>query len=169
MKSLMTLVFAIVTVLAVNSEARQISAFSKAIEAYNKACQHECTAPYAETLIYSPSDRVREDVYNAIQRKIEAIAKDQAQVWADTILEGDYTAAGDTQVDHVTMITKEGRLLMYKVTYSETAWYTGECNYNGSENSLASCQQGRIYETSFVSAAISEAEVSENGYADFVE
>ncbi len=169
MKSLMTLVFAIVTVLATNSEGRQISAFGKAIAAYRQACQNECTAPYAETVIYSPNDRIREDVYNAIQRKIETIAKDQAQVWADTILEGDYTAAGDTQVDHVTMITKEGRLLMYKVTYFETAWYTGECDYDGTDSSLASCQQGRIYETSYVSASINEAEVSEDGYADFAE
>lgn len=56
-----------------------------------------------------------------IVRTLEAIAKTQAQVWGDTILEGDYRAKGDTRLDQIKVLRRGGRVLAYRIVYSETA------------------------------------------------
>lgn len=58
---------------------------------------------------------------NPVLRTLGTAAKDQAQIWADTILEGDYEAAGDTRLDLVQAIRRGDRLIAYRIQYSETA------------------------------------------------
>lgn len=49
------------------------------------------------------------------------VAKAQAQIWGDTILEGDYRAKGDTRLDQISVLKRGGRVLAYRIVYSETA------------------------------------------------
>lgn len=104
-----------------------------------------------------------------IQRTLINLASDQAQIWGDTILEGDYAADGKTQLDAVVLIKKQSTLIGYSIRYSERAWYTGDCNYTyNNPQSLKKCREGRIHEVSFVSTDMSHAEVDENQFAEFV-
>ena len=77
-------------------------------------------------------------------------AKRQANIWADTILEGDYEAAGNTEVDVVEAVLQNNEVVAYHITYSEKAWYTGNCDQ---EKDLNACSEGRIVESSYVSPA----------------
>ena len=77
-------------------------------------------------------------------------AKRQANIWADTILGGDYEAAGNTEVDVVEAVLQNNEVVAYHITYSEKAWYTGNCDQ---EKDLNACSEGRIVESSYVSPA----------------
>lgn len=76
------------------------------------------------------------------------VAKAQADIWGDTILEGDYQADGRTVVDHVDALIVDGKMAAYRITYSERSWDTSMCD----GQALDKCQEGRIVETSFVSS-----------------
>jgi hypothetical protein len=103
-----------------------------------------------------------------VYEKLQAVAFDQSQVWGDTILEGDYVANGKTDLDEVMVIKRDGRLVGFAITYSEKAWYVGNCTYiHKNPNSLTSCNPGRISERSFVTSDFAEAEVDQNRFADF--
>ena len=78
-------------------------------------------------------------------------ASRQANIWADTILEGDYQAAGNTEVDLVEAVLQNHEVVAYHITYSEKAWYTGDCDQ---EKDLNACSEGRIVESSYVSPAV---------------
>ncbi len=93
------------------------------------------------------------------------VAKHQAQIWADTILEGDYRAAGDTRLDKVEAFFKGEELVAYRITYSERAWYTGECHPS---QPLQGCEEGRIAEASFVSPTTQSWLRDDRAYADFI-
>jgi hypothetical protein len=56
-----------------------------------------------------------------IVRTLESIAKNQAQIWGDTILEGDYQSKGDTRLDQIKVVRRGNRVLAYRIVYSETA------------------------------------------------
>lgn len=86
--------------------------------------------------------------------RLQEIAEDQANIWADTILEGDYFADGETRLDEVVAFLRGGEVVAYRVTYSERAWDTSECAFDGGDlETLFGCKQGRITESSFVSAS----------------
>lgn len=105
-----------------------------------------CAPPYGKKIL-----RLR-DLRPEIRRILQRIARTQAQIWADTILEGDYAASGFTRLDRVLQLQKSGRPLGYQIRYSEKAWDTAECRYDGVHDStLAGCRPGRIFEESFVS------------------
>lgn len=102
--------------------------------------------------------------------KLHKIAQSQAQIWADTILEGDYEADGQTVLDRVEEIQFKGRLVAYRITYSERAWYIGSCDYDYEDKSkLASCAEGRISEASFVSSSLTSWTRDSNAYAEFAD
>lgn len=86
--------------------------------------------------------------------KISKVASDQAQIWGDTILEGDYEADGRTIVDHVDALTgANGQLVAYRAIYSQRGWDTSTCVLDGprTEETLKACDQGRIQEATYVS------------------
>lgn len=104
-----------------------------------------------------------------LNSRLSQVAYDQAQIWADTILEGDYVAEGPTQLGQVYQYTLNGQVVAYHITYSEKAWDVSECAYDGlRSSSLTDCRAGRIVESSYVSADFIEAEQDEKNYAHFV-
>lgn len=134
---------------------------------YENACRNDaCQAPYSEQVVYNQKTKI-----NLLSRETAAvlkkIASHQAQVWADTILEGDYYASGVTRLDNVLAFYKDGQLVGYKIQYSEKAWNTSECDFDGSKNSLKNCQPGRISEGSYVSSDAQTYFSDEERYAEF--
>lgn len=102
--------------------------------------------------------------------RLTQLAHDQAQIWADTILEGDFVAEGPTLLGQVYRYSLNGQVVAYHITYSEKAWDVSDCTYDGLRSSqLANCRPGRIIESSFVSSDLMEAERDEKNYAHFVE
>lgn len=99
---------------------------------------------------------------------LETVAKEQSYIWADTILEGEYEAEGDTRLEKVEGVFADGHLVAYRITYSEKAWYTGLCDYDFEDKStLRDCAEGRIAESTFVSLDLTSWMRDENAFADF--
>ncbi|RZA13787.1 MAG: hypothetical protein EOP10_29200 [Proteobacteria bacterium] len=96
------------------------------------------------------------------------VAKEQAKIWADTILEGDYSAAGDTRLDQVEAVFEQAsgaeQLIAYRIIYSEKAWYTADCDPRRGKDL---CEEGRIEEASFVSPTTESWMRDDSAYADF--
>jgi hypothetical protein len=96
------------------------------------------------------------------------VAKEQAKIWADTILEGDYSAAGDTRLDQVEAVFEKAdggeQLVAYRIVYSEKAWYTADCDPRRGKEL---CEEGRIAEASFVSPTAESWMRDDTAYADF--
>jgi hypothetical protein len=98
------------------------------------------------------------------------LAKDQAGVWSDTILEGDYSADGNTELDKVEGVYNGKYLMFYRITYSERAWDTSGCEYMGEDRSeLKKCRAGRIVESSFVSKSHDSWMRDSDAFAEFFE
>jgi hypothetical protein len=126
--------------------------FEKVVAAYQKSCSAECQAPYSEASSYDVRQPKNSALPVDIRLKLEQVALDQAQVWGDTILEGDYYSEGNTQLDRVYGLYEDGKFIGYKITYSEHAWYTGECDFSPENlDTLNTCNEGRIHESTFVS------------------
>lgn len=136
--------------------------------AYEYACENEnaCVSPYRNEVVYNHSRQINK-LADSTKDALNEISFSQAQIWGDTILEGDYAADGNTRLDSVLAYFKGDRLIGYKIRYSEKAWYTGECDYDGQEESLVSCAKGRISEGSFVAADLQTFYTNENEQADF--
>lgn len=108
----------------------------------------DCDKPYSKTII-TPDPKMQG--YFAI------IAKKQAQIWGDTILEGDYVADGNTRLDSVRVLKINQKPVGYLITYSEKAWNISDCAYDGLHpEALNDCVSGRIVESSYVSPDLSE-------------
>ncbi len=66
-----------------------------------------------------------------VQSKLEKIAFAQAQIWGDTILEGDYYAENEISLDEIEGIYRgRGELVAYRITYSAKSWMTAECEFD---------------------------------------
>lgn len=134
---------------------------------YENACGGEsCKGSYTHKVLYSQKSRLN-NLTPEIRDQIKKVAAAQTQIWGDTILEGDYRASGRVRLDKVLAFYKKNRLVGYKIQYSEKAWFVGECNYNGSRESLVGCQEGRIAEGSYVSADLQTFFSDEERYAEF--
>lgn len=121
------------------------TAFKEEVMNLKTSCSRVgCKGPYQREALKEAS----EELAQAIQAK----ANDLAQIWGDTILEGDYVADGKTQVDEVYVLVKNGEVFGYRITYSENAWYTANCDFDGDMQHLDGCEQGRISEASYVNA-----------------
>lgn len=123
---------------------------------------------YTYVLLYSKASN-----HNSIDqdtlRSLQKIAFEQAQIWGDTILEGDYYADGQTVLEEVYGVFKNNQIIGYKISYSEKAWYTGECRFDGQNESLLNeCQNGKIVEASIVSSDLQSFDINGNG-AEFIE
>ncbi len=160
-----TLILTIITLIAINSQAaytaRDVSKLFYDAKCDQQRCQQGVVVQQFETkeLFRLPAQ---------LYKELSKVSYDQAQIWGDTILEGDYVADGRTQLDKVTVIKQNARVVGYAVTYSERAWYVGACGYvHRRPDTLVSCEEGRIFERSFVTADLNEAEVDQNQFADF--
>lgn len=125
--------------------------FLELMEDYKQSCTNGCKKPFHHTLLYKLGEQnVVLSAYemNAFQK----IARKQAYIWIDTILEDQFYADGNTQIEEIIGIVKSSILVGYKVRYFEKAWFIGRCRYNGKDESvLARCLPGLIKESSFVS------------------
>ncbi|MBC7371178.1 MAG: hypothetical protein H7326_06415 [Bdellovibrionaceae bacterium] len=142
--------------------------FENRIQTYQKFCSQGCKNPFSETAAFEFTEADKSKLDSATRANLERVAFDQAQVWGDTILEGDYVAEGKTQLDHVFAIYESGKFLGYKISYSEQAWFVGECDYNYHDSTtLKGCTSGRIHESSFVSPDFETYFRDETDLADF--
>lgn len=113
--------------------------------------ERQCPEPYFKETVFR--HRGMDELSPEIKVILKRIAHAQAQIWGDTILEGDYAADGKTRLDRVQELFKSGKRIGYLITYSEKAWDTSECTYDGiHDDTLKDCKPGRIVESSFVSA-----------------
>ena len=110
----------------------------------------ECPAPYGKEIVFQLRGI---DALDPRYKKIlKRIAHTQSQIWGDTILEGDYAADGKTRLDRVQELYKSNKKIGYLITYSERAWDTSECRYDGiNDDTLKDCKPGRIIVSSYVS------------------
>ena len=162
---------AVMTSFAPNAFADQMGSdgdkfYEEAAHFENACMTGECKAPYIKKVVYDQKKKVSQ-LADKDKSSLKAVAFNQAQIWGDTILEGDYKAAGRTRLDHVVAFYKDNDLVGYKIQYSEKAWYTGECNYDGKKESLKSCREGRIIEGSYVSPDAETFFSDEERYAEF--
>lgn len=133
---------------------------------FSACSESPCKAPYSAIILFNQQSRLNK--LSAAQKEgLQKVAWEQAQIWGDTILEGDYVSAGRTRLDLVTGYYKENVLVGYKIQYSEKAWYTGECDYDGTQAKLKGCPLGRIAESSFVSADLRTFFTVEEKQANF--
>lgn len=142
--------------------------FSSEMTSLTKLCSKEsCIAPYKRELIY---DFTKSDITSSLEKRLKAAAIDQAQIWADTILEGDYATDYRTRLDRAMALFEDGILVAYYITYSEGAWDTSSCKYDGlNDSTLAGCKAGRIVESVYLSPDFSDYHFVEEDYARFVE
>ncbi|MFP5519420.1 MAG: hypothetical protein ACLGGX_05920 [Bdellovibrionia bacterium] len=112
----------------------------------------ECTLNYGAEVLFVKYQNINKLEKNT-QIALEKIAYEQAQVWADTILEGDYVAEGDTYLTSVVGIYRDQELIAYHLMFGEEAYYTGDksCRYYEEQQSLEGCEKGEILEGAFVS------------------
>lgn len=171
-KSLSVLAFMVLCSVFFNmtiASAAQENGFEKEAQNYYQACKSSpCVAPYANDLIYSVQGNLKNRISEELKNKLADVALDQAGVWGDTILEGDYAADGNTQLDAVEVMYKHNQAIGYKITYSEKAWYTGDCQFDGENAALLNeCSPGRIVESSYVSLDLSDYFSDDDTYASF--
>lgn len=102
----------------------------------------------ADEVVFEAVDPVSNLVAPHARIRLEEISFDQAQIWADTILEGEYLAESEVRLDSIE-IARSGELFLgYRITYSSVAYETMDCD---SDRQLESCIAGRIVESTFVS------------------
>lgn len=112
--------------------------------------------------------------------KIYRLAQEQAYIWQDTILEGDYIQSNEAlRLDEVVALRdSQGKPVGFRISYSAKAWATSDCdvdmdrlNEDGAEFDLilASCLSGRIYGSSYVSADLTLVKRNDDAIEEFVE
>ncbi|KHD87434.1 MAG: hypothetical protein OM95_14480 [Bdellovibrio sp. ArHS] len=143
--------------------------FYDLMEQYNQVCTDICKKPFYHTVVYRDGQTSALLTNNDLTA-LKKIMIQQSNIWADTILEGDYHAEGNTRLDEVVAIFKSAKLVGYKITYSERAWDIGSCDYDyedESEDKFAGCTEGRISERSFVNTDFKTYFRDDNAMAEF--
>jgi hypothetical protein len=74
------------------------------------------------------------------------IAGNQTDFWGDSILEQSFDADDVTSVDRIEGVYESGRLVAYRIEYSQRAWRLAE---SGERH-----EEGRIVERSYVSGSL---------------
>lgn len=171
MKKILLALFATANLLSLNAFADKhfvgYTKFYELIQDYKNICKPDCVKPYRETVIYTDNHRSgllsRSDL-----TKLRKIASKQAYIWMDTILEGEFHADGHTELDEVIAIFYSNEIHAYKITYSERAWFIGECEFDGqTPATLQNCAEGRIRESSYVSPDLKTFIRNDDDIADF--
>ena len=90
--------------------------------------------------------------------RLDVSANELSQIWGDTILEGDYYSDTEVHVEQIQELTVGQTMIGYRITYSAPAWETSNCDFRADDRgSFDKCQNGKIIESSFVSADFSSA------------
>lgn len=118
--------------------------------------------------LYTFNGAVRSRLNPDVLRRLHGFAREQAVIWADTILEGDFVADGVTRLEGVQGVFQGEEFLGFRIVYSERAWYVGNCGYDSARvSTLAACRPGRIYEASYVSRNLTSWMRDETALAHF--
>ncbi|WP_374077039.1 hypothetical protein [Bdellovibrio bacteriovorus] len=142
--------------------------FADMIEKYQEVCAQGCKRPFREAVLYTNGKVTSAFLENGELQALQKIATKQAYIWADTILEGDYHADGETVLEEVIGIFRGSSLVGYKITYAERAWDTSSCDFDAEDlSTLANCTEGTIRETSFVSTDFKTFIRNHDEIADF--
>lgn len=145
------------------------------IDLYKHNCnetaeQQDCRDNISTEMIFNLNSTQAQKIDSTTYQALKTIAEEQAQVWADTILEGDYQANGNTELGMVQAIYQNGQLRAYHIFFFERAWFTGNCNFDyENQKSLQSCERGEIREAAFVSSNLKTVLPDEDHYAEFSE
>jgi hypothetical protein len=123
------------------------------------------SAARAKLLSFEVVDPASNIVNNSTRARLLEISEDQAQIWADTILGGDFLAEEEVILDRIEFVRLRDQVVGYRVTYSSWAYDTSECD---AERDLKFCQRGRIVESSFVSTGLDSWIRDDQNYAEFV-
>lgn len=152
-----------------SGDQKNDQAFRKEVSKLSELCTAtSCKEPYSKKIEFHYNRKKTIDV--KFKKAMEVIAIEQAQIWGDTILEGDYVADGKTRLDQITSLYKNDKLIGYLIRYSEKAWNTSskDCQYHSSENeNLEGCIQGRIIESAYVSLNLKDYFNTEKTWAVF--
>ncbi len=147
-------------------------AFSTQIRELQKHCRASDTtcalANVASTILFDRQSHVMHPHVSNFLAKFDRIAREQAVIWADTILEGDYQTDEKTQLDRVEALFNDGKFIGYRIEYSERAWDTSECEEQNDRYVLSTCVEGRIREASFVSPSLTSWTRDDFAYASFL-
>lgn len=119
----------------------------------------------AENLRLAPIDPVKQPLTPEAQKQLTEIAEEQAQVWADTILEGDYQAESALTVERIETVEHLTEFLGYRITYSSAAYDISNCD---AAADLSACTPGRIIESTLVAPALDSWVRDRTAYAEFV-
>ncbi|MGZ3796078.1 MAG: hypothetical protein ACXVB1_06925 [Pseudobdellovibrionaceae bacterium] len=135
-----------------DSKGRNAKEFYNLIENYRRSSSNECLSPIKSKLVFDIHQSDESLLSSEVKSDLDKIAFFQAQIWGDTILEGDYFSEGSVQLENVLSLFQNKSLVGYKITYSGRAWFTGDCDFDGKNTeTLKDCQEGRIYESTYVS------------------
>lgn len=141
-----------------------IQKFKAVCDADNINNEQICKNGFSTKILFNQSSGINNlDIAN--KNQLSKIATSEASKWADTILEGDYMAFGDTQLSTVIGIYKNNQLIAYRITYQEDAIRTDECE--NEKESLTTCTQGIIVESGFVSADFTQNNRDDDNIAEF--
>ncbi len=103
----------------------------------------------------------------SIKRHLRTTARELAlNTWPDTILEGPYQTRMIIALDKLDLVSKEGVLVGYHMTYSVKAYHMDHCSYDPATKEEF-CQAGRIRESAFVKVDFSDALVNPQQQARF--
>lgn len=143
--------------------------FTKLIEEYKVACiLSPCQEPFETKSLYREGSKQPSILGRTQLRALQRVANAQSKIWADTILEGDYVADGNTVLEKVIGIYKRNKLVAYKISYAEAGWDISDCNYDfKNPSTLSECPEGMIRETSFVSIDFGNVVRNHDDIADF--
>lgn len=144
--------------------------FEKDAFEYIDACEQSCPVGTSEESIFENGRVLNKAATPRVVEKLKAVAIEQAYIWGDTILGGDFHADGETKLQKIALITKDGKPFAYRIWYFENAWDTSECEFDGiNDNSLATCTPGIILESSIVALNLKYAITDYNNAANFFE
>lgn len=129
-----------------------------------------CDAGYVQIPIFNIKNPEVIGLDSETKEAIEVKIYEQAQIWGDTILEGDYVADGKTRIAQVEALLKETQVMGYRVVYFEKAWWVGECDFTGKNpETLNKCLAGHIEEAAFVTQDLNTIHTDEAQTAIFKE
>ncbi len=151
--------------------------FQLLIDKANAKCRRSQKCPknplrYSSVYRYVASGKMLKPVAAlAVLKRLQLIALEQANIWSDTILEGEFEADHRTRLDGVETVLFKDRSVGYRISYSEKAWYLAACSADLNPGlpvrSYEGCQEGRIHERTFVSKDLKTWFRDENHLADF--
>jgi hypothetical protein len=147
--------------------ALALTFFPFAAQAQNRCVSLSCQQEQLDRKPLTQSEilSLPEDVRGSLQNRAERLAN----IWSDTILEGDYWADDIVEMIQVEELFRNSELVGYRITYSSKAWDTSSCEFDSDDlTTLNACETGLIIESGFVTADFRRFERDPKALARFL-